>query len=105
VPRGISPTPSEPFQIASQLSAMINSPGNNSHSTGLRPNRPLSSTGAGACPLSRAWISEALIADHRRVWSRIYRRPVSIEEAVEIIMNIKRLAEAILHSIQSRGES
>lgn len=28
-----------------------------------------------------------------RVWSKAYQRPVQREEAIEILMNVKRLAE------------
>lgn len=47
-------------------------------------------------PLSMAWITDDLIAEHRRVWSHQYQRIISDEEAVEIIMNVKRFAEVIL---------
>ena len=47
-------------------------------------------------PLSVAWISEALLAKTRRVWSKAYGRPISTEEAVEILTNVKRLAEVLV---------
>lgn len=47
-------------------------------------------------PVALAWITDELIAEHRRVWSSRYRRIISEEEAIEIIMNIKRFAEAVL---------
>lgn len=48
-------------------------------------------------PLSQAWITDELIEKHRRLWSRKYRRIITEEEAIEIIMNIKRFAEAVLN--------
>lgn len=47
-------------------------------------------------PVALAWITDELIAEHRRVWSSRYRRTISQEEAIEIIMNIKRFAESVL---------
>lgn len=44
-------------------------------------------------PLSLAWISDELIDETRRVWSPEYNRVLSTEEAVEILMNVRRLAE------------
>lgn len=36
------------------------------------------------------------IADCRRVWSRAYGRVVSDEESIEILRNVRRLAEVLL---------
>ena len=47
-------------------------------------------------PLSIAWISDELLAKTRRVWSTAYGRPISTEEAVEILTNVKRLAEVLV---------
>lgn len=49
-----------------------------------------------ARPYSLAWISDVLIEDTLRVWSQHYRRRLSQEEAVDILMNVKRLAETLL---------
>ena len=49
-------------------------------------------------PLSTAWISDELLAETVDVWSEAYGRPVSEEEAVEILMNVKRLGEVLLKS-------
>lgn len=48
-------------------------------------------------PLPQAWITDELIEKHQRLWSRKYGRAITEEEAVEIIMNIKRFAEAVLN--------
>ncbi|MEX0643373.1 MAG: hypothetical protein WD468_11760 [Pirellulales bacterium] len=47
-------------------------------------------------PLSMAWISEELLAKTIDVWSANYGRPISEDEAVEILMNVKRLAEVLV---------
>ncbi|MCC6906833.1 MAG: hypothetical protein IT430_02740 [Phycisphaerales bacterium] len=68
-------------------------------STGLPPTRAVSDqcepTG-NSRPVALAWITDELIAEHRRVWSSRYRRIITEEEAIEIIMNIKRFAETVL---------
>ncbi len=56
------------------------------------------SIGQTPAPLLAAWVSDSLLEDTRRVWSRQYGRPVSAEEAVEILMNVKRLAEVIVQA-------
>ena len=49
-------------------------------------------------PLSMAWITDELLARTQRVWSRAYQRTLEPDEAVEILMNVKRLAEALLQA-------
>ena len=53
---------------------------------------------AGGHPLSLAWIPDDLLARTRRVWSRAYGRPVGAEEAVEILVNVKHMAEALIRA-------
>jgi hypothetical protein len=72
-------------------------------STGIGAGSPLTAGATAERPLSTAWITDELIAEHRRVWSKAYRRPISAEEAVEIIMNIRRLAEAVMRADSERG--
>ena len=43
-------------------------------------------------PLETAWISEALIARTQDVWGQYLQREVDREEAIEILMNVKRIA-------------
>jgi len=50
--------------------------------------------------LFMAWISDDLLAKTQRVWSRAYGRPVSEEEAVEILINVKRTAEVLMRAKQ-----
>ncbi|HOM53594.1 MAG TPA: hypothetical protein PLV57_20795 [Phycisphaerae bacterium] len=59
------------------------------HPTGRQRNRR---------PLSMAWISDELLAKTIDVWSTNYGRPISEDEAVEILMNVKRLAEVLLEA-------
>lgn len=49
-------------------------------------------------PLSMAWISDELLVKTIDVWSRNYGRPISEDEAVEILMNVKRFAEVLLEA-------
>ncbi|MCC5828934.1 MAG: hypothetical protein JJU36_05750 [Phycisphaeraceae bacterium] len=47
-------------------------------------------------PLSVAWISDELLAETIELWSDSYGRPISEDEAVEILMNVKRMGELLL---------
>ena len=49
-------------------------------------------------PLSTQWLSDERIAEARRVWSTAYGRVISEDEAVEILMNVRRLAEVLLRA-------
>jgi hypothetical protein len=46
-------------------------------------------------PLSVRWITPALLQRTQEVWSRAYGRPVSRDEAVEILVNVKHFAEVL----------
>jgi hypothetical protein len=54
--------------------------------------------------LGTQWISDDLLEDTRRVWSKQYGRPISPEEAIEICMNVKRFAE-LLVAIKRENEA
>ena len=43
-----------------------------------------------------AWISDELLAETIELWSESYGRPISEDEAVEILMNVKRMGELLL---------
>lgn len=43
-----------------------------------------------------AWITQAMVEDTRRVWSPRYGRQLPDAEAVEILMNVRRLAQVLL---------
>lgn len=49
-------------------------------------------------PPRPAWITDALLAETIDVWTEAYERPVSEEEAIEILVNVGRLAEALLNA-------
>ena len=55
-------------------------------------------------PLSTQWLSDERIAEARRVWSMAYGRVINVDEAVEILMNVRRLAEVLLHA-EEEGEN
>ncbi|HOF18342.1 MAG TPA: hypothetical protein PK082_05490 [Phycisphaerae bacterium] len=50
------------------------------------------------------WIDDELLDYTRRVWSKAYGRVVSTDEALEMLMNVKRLAETIV-AIRKRRRS
>ena len=49
-------------------------------------------------PKAQEWVSDELIADTRRVWSAEYGRVISEEEAVEILANVRRLADVLVRA-------
>lgn len=51
-------------------------------------------------PLSATWITDELLCETRRVWSKVYRRPIGDDEAMEILMNVKRFGEVLLKAVQ-----
>jgi hypothetical protein len=44
------------------------------------------------------WVSEYLFVETRRVWTRAYGRDVSDCEVIEILVNVRRLAETLLNA-------
>ena len=47
-------------------------------------------------PLSTEWISEELLFETRKLWSKAYNRVISIDEAIEILTNVKQVAEVLV---------
>jgi hypothetical protein len=47
-------------------------------------------------------MSDELIADTRRVWSSAYGRVISTDEAVEILNNVRRLADVVVRAERER---
>lgn len=47
-------------------------------------------------PLSMAWIPDDLLAETIELWSESYGRLISEDEAVEILMNVKRMGELLI---------
>lgn len=54
-------------------------------------------------PLSLAWITDDLLARTRDVWSRHLGRAVSEDEAIDMLLNVKRLAETLLNVTRAEG--
>jgi hypothetical protein len=50
-----------------------------------------------------SWLSPERIAEARRVWSKTYERVISEAEAVEILLNVRRLAEALMPILDGEG--
>ena len=46
--------------------------------------------------ISAGWISPELLAETQRVWSTVYGRDVSVAEATEILLNVKRLSKILV---------
>jgi len=44
------------------------------------------------------WVSEELLDRTIDLWSRAYQRTVTTQEAMEILMNVKRLAELLIRA-------
>lgn len=55
-------------------------------------------------PMSMAWISDSLLEKTIDVWSEAYGRPVGEAEAVEILMNVKRLGELLLNARKEQSK-
>ncbi len=56
-----------------------------------------------ARPLSLAWITDDLLSHTRDVWSRHLGRAVSEDEAIDMLLNVKRLAETLLNITRAKG--
>ncbi len=56
----------------------------------------------GARPLSTRWLSDERIDEARRVWSKAYGRVISQDDAVEILTNVRRLAEVLLRAEEEK---
>ena len=62
------------------------------------------SDGISARPLSLAWITDDLLRYTREVWSKAYGREVADDEAIEMLVNVKRLAEVMLKVAERKGD-
>ena len=58
----------------------------------------------GVRPHSTKSFSDERVAEARRVWSKAYGRVISEEEAIEILTNVRRLAEILLHAEEKKEE-
>lgn len=55
-------------------------------------------------PLSLAWITDDLLRYTQEVWSKAYGREVNEDEAIEMLVNVKRLAEVMLKVAERKGD-
>lgn len=56
----------------------------------------------GARPQPTQWLSDDRIAEARRVWSKAYGRVISEDDAIEILTNVRRLAEILLRAEEEK---
>lgn len=91
-------------RAASPPTALLDPPDpNTAESTGFQGQDEEHGTHAAPAtgrPPSTAWVSDELLTETIEVWSEAYGRPVSQVEALEILMNVKRLGEALLKARQ-----
>lgn len=64
--------------------------------TGLQAPSEPSVRSDGRRPLSMEWITDDLLQATLAAWSPRYERPLNADDAVEILMNVKRFSEALL---------
>jgi len=53
-------------------------------------------------PKAAGWMSQELVEQTRQLWSRIYGRILSEQDAIEILTTVHRLAEVVLAAQQQR---
>lgn len=56
-------------------------------------------------PPSTAWIPAPLLADTVDLFGRLEGRPISEDEAVEILTNVKRYGEILFDVLREQGEA
>ena len=56
-------------------------------------------------PLSQQWLTGERIAKARDVWSKAYGRVISPEEAIEILTNVRQLAEVLIRAEEEKEPS
>ncbi len=54
-------------------------------------------------PQPSLWLSPERIAETRRFWSIAYGRVISDDEAIEILTNVRGLAEVLLRTAEERS--
>ena len=64
--------------------------------TGIKDKHTESTDLPESAPYSARWIPDDLLAETREIWSKAYGRVLSNEEAIEILMNVKRMAEILI---------
>ena len=51
---------------------------------------------SGDRPMTTAWVSDELLEKTVEVWSKAYGRPITTQDAMEILVNVKRFAELLI---------
>lgn len=64
--------------------------------TGFQATTEPSVSPDGRRPLSMEWITDDLLRATLAAWSSRYETPLNADDAVEILMNVKRFSEALL---------
>jgi hypothetical protein len=63
----------------------------------------MESQGASHRSLADSWISDDLLAEAIAVWSRLRQAPVSEEEAISMLKDIKHIGEVFLRISHEKG--
>lgn len=58
---------------------------------------PVSSNQVAVIATTRSWITAEFLEETKAVWSKAYGRKVSDDEAIEILSNVKRFSEVLIH--------
>jgi hypothetical protein len=58
---------------------------------------PVSSNQVAIFATTRSWITAEFLEETKAVWSKAYGREVSDDEAIEILSNVKRFSEVLIH--------
>ncbi len=66
------------------------------HIAGLQAQTEPSVSPNGRRPMSMDWITDDLLQATLAAWSTRYEQPLAADDAVEILMNVKRFSEALL---------
>ena len=73
------------------------------HSLNVEPQCERHENASVTGPMETEWITEGLIARTQDVWGRYLERDVDREEAIEIVLNIQRIALAF-YQAATEGE-
>jgi hypothetical protein len=55
-------------------------------------------------PMSLDWASDDLIRYTQDVWSEFTGKPISVDDAIEILTNVKRLVEVLMNIERDRAK-
>ena len=60
------------------------------------------SSAATSRPPVRGWITDEMIAETQQVWGAYLGRPVPEDEAIEMLVNVHRLAEVLAKAVRKQ---